>query len=56
VQDNSSRKISVWQYIIPIFDPDVKNWSAEAAIIALDDFFVAVSRVSGAFFGFLRSG
>nr|WP_199309426.1 FtsW/RodA/SpoVE family cell cycle protein [Microcystis viridis] len=27
------RKISVWQYIIPIFDPDVKNWSAEARLL-----------------------
>ncbi len=33
MQDNSSRKISVWQYIIPIFDPDVKNWSAEARLL-----------------------
>jgi cell division protein FtsW len=33
VQDTSSRKISVWQYIIPIFDPDVKNWSAEARLL-----------------------
>jgi cell division protein FtsW len=23
----------VWQYIIPIFDPDVKNWSAEARLL-----------------------
>jgi cell division protein FtsW len=33
VQDTSLRKISVWQYIIPIFDPDVKNWSAEARLL-----------------------
>lgn len=33
MQDTSSRKISVWQYIIPIFDPDVKNWSAEARLL-----------------------
>ncbi|MDB9429827.1 FtsW/RodA/SpoVE family cell cycle protein [Microcystis aeruginosa CS-555/01A07] len=23
----------MWQYIIPIFDPDVKNWSAEARLL-----------------------
>ncbi|CCI06229.1 putative cell division protein ftsW [Microcystis aeruginosa PCC 7941] len=33
MQDTSLRKISVWQYIIPIFDPDVKNWSAEARLL-----------------------
>ncbi|GCA79261.1 putative peptidoglycan glycosyltransferase FtsW [Microcystis aeruginosa NIES-2521] len=33
MQDTSSRKISVWQYIIPIFDPDVKHWSAEARLL-----------------------
>ncbi len=33
MQDTSLLKISVWQYIIPIFDPDVKNWSAEARLL-----------------------